>query len=55
MRQGGDDTTSFVFKTALIELRSDSMSDLTQKLLLTKCKQGLFINKVKGFIVYVLL
>ena len=32
-----------------MELYSDSISNLTQKLLLTKYKQGLSINKVMGF------
>ena len=49
MRQGGDDAESSVFRTALTELYSDSISDLTQKLLLTRYKQGLSTNKVTGF------
>ena len=49
MRQGGNNTKSFIFRTALIELYNNSISDLTQKLLLTKYKQGLFINKITGF------
>jgi len=49
MRQGGDDAESSIFRTALIELRSDSISDLTWKLLLTRCKQGLSADKVAGF------
>ena len=32
-----------------MELCSDFVSDLTQKLFLTKCKQGLFTNEVAGF------
>ena len=32
-----------------MELRSDSVSNLTQKLLLTRYKQGLSTNKVMGF------
>ena len=49
MRQGGSNTKISIFRTAFIELYSDSVSDLTQKLLLTRYKQGLFINKVIGF------
>ena len=32
-----------------MELRNDSVSNLTQRLLLTRCKQGLPTNKVTGF------
>ena len=49
MRQGGDDAESSAFRTALIELRSDFISDLTWKLLLTRYKQGLSTNKVADF------
>ncbi len=49
MRQGGNDAKSSAFRTALVELRSDSISDLTWKLLLTRCKQGLSTDKVMGF------
>jgi len=49
MRQGGDDAKSSAFRTALIELRSDSVSNLTWKLLLTRYKQGLSTNKVVDF------
>ena len=49
MRQGGNNPKSSVFRTALIELRSNSISNLTQKLLLTRYKQGLSTNKVAGF------
>jgi len=49
MRQGGDNAESSVFRTALVELRSDSVSDLTWKLLLTRCKQGLSADEVVGF------
>ena len=49
MRQGSNNAKSSIFRTALIELRSNSISDLTQKLLLTRCKQGLSTNKVAGF------
>ena len=49
MRQGGNNVKSFIFRTALIELYSNSISKLTQKLLLTRYKQGLSTNKVTGF------
>ena len=49
MRQGGNNTKSSVFRTALIELYSNSISKLTQKLLLTRYKQGLSTNEVAGF------
>ena len=49
MRQGGDDAESSAFRTALAELRSDSVSDLTWKLLLTRYKQGLSTDEVAGF------
>ena len=49
MRQGGDDAKSSAFRTALIELYSDSVSDSTWKLLLTRCKQGLSTGEVAGF------
>ncbi len=49
MRQGGNNAKSSIFRTALIELRSNSISNLTQKLLLTRYKQGLSTNKVMGF------
>ena len=49
MRQGGNNAKSSIFRTALIELYSNSISKLTQKLLLTRYKQGLSTNKVIGF------
>ena len=49
MRQGGDNAESSTFRTALAELHSDSVSDSTQKLLLTRYKQGLPTNEVTGF------
>ena len=49
MRQGSNDAKSFIFRTALIELYSNSISNLTQKLLLTRYKQDLSTNKVAGF------
>ena len=49
MRQGGNNAKSSIFRTALIKLYRDSISKLTQKLLLTRCKQGLSTNKVAGF------
>jgi hypothetical protein len=49
MRQGGDDSESSAFRTALAELRSDSVSDSTWKLLLTRYKQGLSTDEVAGF------
>jgi len=49
MRQGGNNAKSFVFRTALAELRSNSVSNLTWKLLLTRCKQDLSTNEVTGF------
>ena len=47
--QGGDDAKSSIFRTAFTKLYSDSISDLTQKFLLTRYKQGLFTNKIAGF------
>ena len=49
MRQGGNNSKSSAFRTALAELCSNSISDSTQRLLLTRCKQGLPTNKVIGF------
>ena len=49
MRQGGNNAKSSIFRTALAELRSNSISNLTWKLLLTRYKQGLSTNKVAGF------
>jgi len=49
MQQGGNNAKSSIFRTALIELRSNSISKLTWKLLLTRYKQGLSTNKVAGF------
>ena len=49
MRQGGNNAKSSAFRTALTELRSNSIGNLTQKLLLTRYKQGLSTNKVVGF------
>ena len=49
MRQGGNNTKSSAFRTALAELYSDSISKSTQKLLLTRYKQGLSTDKVAGF------
>ena len=49
MRQGGNNVKSFAFRTALIELYSNSISNLTWKLLLTKYKQGLSTDKIAGF------
>ena len=49
MRQGGNNAKSSAFRTALIKLYSNSISNLTQKLLLTRYKQGLSTNKVAGF------
>ena len=47
--QGGNNAKSSAFRTALAELRSNFISDLTQKLLLTRYKQSLCTNKVIGF------
>ena len=49
MWQGGNNAKSSVFRTALTELYSNSISKSTQKLLLTRYKQGLSTNKVAGF------
>ena len=49
MRQGGNNAKSSIFRTTLAELYSNSISKLTQKLLLTRYKQGLSTNKVVGF------
>jgi hypothetical protein len=49
IRQGGDDPKSSAFRTTLAELRSDSVSDSTWKLLLTRCQQSLSIDKVASF------
>jgi len=49
MRQGSNNAKSSAFRTALIELCSDSISNLTWKLLLTRYKQGLSTNKVASF------
>ena len=49
MWQSGNNAESSIFRTALTKLYNDFISDLTQKLFLTRCKQGLFINKVVGF------
>ena len=49
MRQGGDDAKSSAFRTAFVELCSDSVSNLMWRLLLTKYKQGLSTNEVAGF------
>jgi len=49
MWQGGNDAKSSTFRTTLAELYSNSVSNLTWKLLLTRCKQGLSTNKVAGF------
>jgi len=49
MRQGGNNAKSFIFRTALTELRSNSVSNSTWKLLLTRYKQGLSTDKVISF------
>ena len=49
MRRGGNNANSSIFRTALTELYSNSISNLTQKLLLTRYKQGLSTDKVAGF------
>ena len=49
MRQGGNDAKSSIFRTAFVKLYSNSINDLTQKLFLTRCKQGLSTNEVAGF------
>ena len=49
MRQGSDNPKSIIFRTALAKLHSNSISDLTQKLLLTRYKQGLPTSEVVGF------
>jgi ATP-dependent DNA helicase PIF1 len=49
IRQGGDDPESSAFRTALVELRSDSVSDSTWNLLLTRCQQSLSIDEVASF------
>ena len=49
MWQGSNDAKSSIFRTALIELHSNSVSNSTQKLLLTRYKQGLSTNKVADF------
>ena len=49
MRQGSNNAKSSIFRTALIELYSNSVSNSTQKLFLTRYKQGLSTNKVASF------
>ena len=49
MRQGGDNAESSAFRSALAELRNNTVSDLTQRLLLTRYKQNLTTNKVIKF------
>ena len=49
MQQSGNNAKSFAFKTALAKLCSDFVNNLTWKLLLTKCKQGLFTDEIAGF------
>ena len=49
MRQSGDNVKSLAFRTAFAKLYNNFVNDLTQKFLLTRCKQGLFVNKITGF------
>ena len=49
MQQSGNDTKSAAFRSALAELCNNSVSKLTWRLLLTKCKQNLPVNKVASF------
>ena len=49
MQQGSDDTESTIFRSALAELYNDTIGESTWRLLLTKYKQNLPINKVASF------
>jgi len=49
MRQGGNDAESAAFRSALTELRSDTVGDSTWRLLLTRCRQNLTPDKVAKF------
>ena len=49
MQQGSNNSESSAFRTAFVELYINSISNSTWKLLLTKCQQGLSINKITSF------
>jgi hypothetical protein len=49
MRQGGDNAGSAAFRSALAELRNDTVGELTWRLLLSRCKQNLPANEVANF------
>ena len=49
MRQGGNNARSAVFRSALAELRNNTIGELTWRLLLSRCKQNLPADKVASF------
>ena len=49
MWQGSNNTKSIVFRSALTKLYSNTIGDLTWRLLLTRYKQNLAPNKVTEF------
>ena len=49
MRQSSNNAKSTVFRGAFAELYNDIIDELTQRLLLGRCKQNLFVNKVASF------
>ena len=49
MRQGGDDAGSTAFRSALAELRNDTVGESTWRLLLSRCKQNLPADEIASF------
>jgi hypothetical protein len=49
MWQGGNNTESFIFRSTLMDLYNNTISNSTWRLLLTKYKQNLTANKVAKF------
>ena len=49
MRQGGDDAGSAAFRSALAELRNNTVGESTWRLLLSRCKQNLPADEIASF------
>ena len=49
MRQGSNNARSAAFRSALAELRNDTVGESTWRLLLSRCKQNLPADEVASF------
>ena len=49
MRQGGNNTKSTTFRSALAELCNDTVGESTWRLFLSRYKQNLFVDEIASF------